>query len=349
LQVGSLVALFLFFAAYTELCLGSDRQSRVALLGMIGGLAVVCAGSLILMLTDPAGAFDVTVAPPRYKGLLQKPGGMAAAASLLVGLCLFIGGGIALRAAGAVLGIANLLLTEARTSWTALVLAVTVTALLSKQARWRYLWALVVIGSGGIFFSEITYLDLSRSLGLAMRVESIGALSGRTEIWEMALEGLSARPLLGYGFTLGADVFIPLRDKLSGTWGDLSALHEGATLDSGYIQTLCDAGWLGFVLYLYLIVSTILRSVRLASHVGLFYPAFCVIYLSIVNFGENMIYSGATLPSIVFWYFAFMLRRDEALSRPAGGPAGAPESTGPPRAASRITSASVGVTRCVKK
>ena len=48
----------------------------------------------------------------------------------------------------------------------------------------------------------------------ALRVESIGHMSGRTNIWEAAFEAIRNSPYVGFGYTKGAEGLLSLGPRL---------------------------------------------------------------------------------------------------------------------------------------
>jgi exopolysaccharide production protein ExoQ len=86
-------------------------------------------------------------------------------------------------------------------------------------------------------------------------------LSGRTLIWDVVLAMIADSPLLGHGYSAGTSAF---------AGPHLKEYFGPAVWDAhnGYLTILLETGIVGFLLYLYLVLSVIFRGTAQAKHEG---------------------------------------------------------------------------------
>lgn len=316
LQVLSLVAVTLFFMSYCEQAQQMPSMHDTAARIVLYALLPVCLGSLLLYKIAPTLAFDQTVErmvwdnPHRFKGLFGKPAGIAAASGILLGLCAFTKVHWLIRAVGALSSLMCLYLTLSRSFWVGSSVALLVTAFLYAKRKGLLLGAgigglLLILATVSIMDTKIPGLNQSRS----MRSDSLENLSGRTTLWTLALDRFWDRPVLGYGYTVGHQAFLYSRKaKGADVAGDNVDLFRNETfsLHNGYVQALLDSGGMGALLYTIILAITVWRIVwydRVKAHAAALYS---LVFLSIANIGETLVYTPATFHAAFYWYVAVL-------------------------------------------
>jgi|GEM_PF-1935984 len=325
LQVGSLAAVFLFFAAYFESgwdrLQGMDRYETLVRTAALLYLTVAVLGLLAAILR-PELAFETETTHRRLEGLFPEPGMLANAAGLLVGLSLF---GLKRRWfkwPALCAGLLCLALTLSRTNWAATLLAVVATGWLYHKSGRRWILA----GSGVLASAVVVVLLLNLSPDPGrfelVRPESLPTLSGRTNLWRAAIPAFRASPVVGHGYTTGTEAIIDVAKREDSRYLDYlgSLKARRGTMHNGYVQSLVDSGLFGLLVYLVLLLGALHHLVQ--RDVDRLYPAFfyVMVYGILANLGKNFIYSASVSDSVLFWavaVFAWSLR-ERPLEEPAG-------------------------------
>jgi O-antigen ligase len=134
---------------------------------------------------------------------------------------------------------------------------------------------------------------------LSAQDSEITDLTGRTEMWGLALEVLSERPLLGYGYEVSGKVWNDpqfAHQSFVGQWGS-----SKTSLHNGYLDVAIGSGILGVGLWLLILFSPLRGLIRLPlSDERAFYLAFIVQFLAL-NFFESAISTSRSFGSLAFW------------------------------------------------
>lgn len=131
-------------------------------------------------------------------------------------------------------------------------------------------------------------VDLGRDR-LAVEVDKLPTLSGRTIIWEVVRRWFHLRPRKGWGWN-GVWRYGPFREDLDATGYHVFSAH------SGYLEVALGAGWFGvaaLVVCLGAVVGSTLELLGRRPGVGALAMLAVVAYCLIVNLGET--YIGANL------------------------------------------------------
>lgn len=131
-------------------------------------------------------------------------------------------------------GSATLLLAYSRTSIIAAPLIVLLALWALRRVNLLATCALLALATGPLLL-EPMLVFLSRGQDAAI----FASMSGRTSMWEAALQSFGDSPVLGNGFFVG---------QKHVAWGDDGALLS--TTDSTYVETLVNLGFCGLVLVL---------------------------------------------------------------------------------------------------
>lgn len=308
LQILALVAVVLFSVAFTHAAAEDDRMTRSAARMVLVALTVVCVASLAVRQWHPALTYEETLEGPRFRGLFSKPAMMGAASGLLLGLGCFIRWNWGMRGLAIAASLPCLVLTGSRTFWIAGLAALGAASI--RYVRWS--WA--VLASGALILLVATFVGIaadvrvtSQQQAMLLRQGSIDTFSGRTAIWEQALQQYWKAPWLGHGFTAGGIALDRESQGLSALASSPQAAMQGSvTLHNGYVQALLDSGGIGALLYMAIIVSALLcflRYDRARHYAAEFY---CLLFLAIANLGETVIFGAAVFHGVWFWYLTVL-------------------------------------------
>jgi O-antigen ligase len=304
LQVTALAAIMLFSIAYF-----STVQPKLAiatiLVPALWVYALVLAGCLIYGKLAPTVAFVYEWGDPvpRFRGLFGEPAQLGIIAGLTIGFSVLVRTWWIVRIPAFIAGIMSVYYTYSRTFWIAVLAAFAVTAWVYKP-KLRIPMAVggIAVLLGGAVYMDTIIKDQSRVL----RADSLTNLSGRTEIWAVAMEKFQERPILGYGFTLGADAMMN-SDVIQGLLrqnGSDGQFVNTPTLHNGYVQAMLDSGLLGVVLYTAIVLGSIIQLWRNDARKK-FAPVMYVLVFSMVgNVGETYIFGAAQSHQALFWMMA---------------------------------------------
>jgi len=309
LQILSLMSAILFAIAYFESGTQLPRQRlRLLVLAMVAIYAITAYASLAFVKLTPGLAYEALFAgnatgyEMRFRGVFSKSGVMAAASGLFVGLAAIGVKNRILKVLLIVPGLLCLALTQSRSFWLAALLAGSATAWIYFP-RFRR-WIFVTTGAASIVVALALASNISvDTLGVYSfaRLNSVSTLSGRTALWQAAYRGWSNRPMFGYGFTLGG---LGLLDSQSISADDEPTQYSRMTLHNGYFQSIMDAGLFGFVFYLATIFVSLRSVLRFDADRRFPEALYVLVFLSIANGGESVVYSGSVFQSLSFWLFA---------------------------------------------
>jgi O-antigen ligase len=307
LQVMSLASVTLFFIAYVESSALDRDIFRWNLLTVGCAFLLVCMGSLVLLAVRPQLAFEVTSEGNRFRGLFNEPAMMGAVSGLLVGLAAFGRLSWLIRISGALAAIPCLYLTGSRTSWGAAAAGLLITGIIyiRQKRAWMIALAFVgVIGSLGLVIVDVHLASETQSK--VIRSGSIGTLSGRTVLWELALKKYQDSPFLGYGFTTGSDALASdMGDTLSTAFGVADRSQQKAfSLHSGYIQSFLDSGAIGASLYLSILGLALWRLLWYDQERRHGAEMYCLLFFSISNLTDTIIFGAAVFYEVFYWYLS---------------------------------------------
>ena len=322
LQSISLFSIMIFSIVYFEYM----RNCHVESYSIIANTILICFTlsmmlSIALKYIAPHIAYEALFidnlhgVESRFHGIYSKPGMLAAAAGILIGLGALAVKNNLLKILTIIPGIFCFLLSQARSFWIGCVVAFV-------SAVWIYFPTKkkLILMLSFVSFVMIICLALmiqtpviSKKAEKFARLESFSSFSGRFPLWNAAVIGFMESPFFGYGFTTGSagimsesstrsnKVYFRSKDEET---KEYNKEYYHLTLHNGYIQSLLDTGAIGTLFY----VLTILLSIRNLikydgdlKYSGVFYV---LIYLSVSNMGESVIFSGSVFHSILFWMFA---------------------------------------------
>src|SRR5262245_26913659 len=244
LQVIALGAIILFSVGYFA-TVPSVPAVNALLVPTFWVYALVAAGCLVYGKYFPGNAFVYEWGDPvpRFRGLFGEPAQMGMIAGLTFGFAIFVRTWWIVRIPALMAGALCVFYTFSRTFWVAALAALVGTLWMYKpRLRIPLAFAAIVIGLFGAIFMDKIVQEESRLL----RADSLSHMSGRTEIWSVAIDAFQERPLLGYGFSVGADAIMGtavIRNMGKSGYANTPTLHNG------FVQAILDSGALGLVLY----------------------------------------------------------------------------------------------------
>jgi O-antigen ligase len=315
LQIGSLLSLILFGISYFDPSCGKPAErTDFFFFTLIFIYFFVSIGSLVAARLTPEIAFESLYAGDalgyenRFRGLFSKAAMMGAASGLLIGAAWFWIRSIFLKSLLIAPALACLALTQSRTFFIALFVAAVATTWLTTTNKARSLGVGVgIMLVAGLLATASNLLPDQKALSTAFRVNTLGTLTGRTGLWERGIQALTIRPLLGFGFTVGSEG-LQLQhsgsDKLTATQIESSRAVARVSLHNGYIQSLLDSGMLGTFFYLSIFIVSLFRLIRSPERQERAVEIFLLLFFSIANLGESLVYSAAVFHSAIFWFLA---------------------------------------------
>ncbi len=188
-----------------------------------------------------------TTSTPRLGGLMIHPGVVALLASMA-----FFHGVLMLRSWPRVLAcgfaLITLTLTYTRSSQIAFLLALMLYLLLRCPRRIRLL-SLIALLSLAVSSAVVFRSGIAAYLARGQQAGDIESLSGRVDIWSVALNAAAKRPFLGYGFIAGP------RNVLRDNWVEVHWVppHAHNELVQAYLSGGVVAAVLITWLYLYVL------------------------------------------------------------------------------------------------
>lgn len=300
-QIASLAAIIIFSISYFD----SNNRIRqsFAINNIVYAYSAVLFFSLAAIYFYPTLAYSIehVSGQKRFSGLFGEPATMGVVSGALVGLSLFGLKNKYLKFICFGVGALCLAFTLSRTFWVATIVTIFLTSLIYHKKNKKIMIMVMVAASILAPISILTNYEFDKKeIETITRTESLENLSGRTYIWAIAFESAMMKPLLGYGYTVGADGVSLLS---SGGFAS-DSYRDRATLHSGYVQSLLDSGIVGSLFYLGIILLALYKLYfcdKDRKYVASFY---IVNYFAIANIGESLIYSVSSFDGIIFWLFA---------------------------------------------
>ena len=274
---------------------------------------VVCIISLMLIKLAPHMAYQVgnIAGGRRFAGLFGRPAMMGAASGILLGISMFYKFHKSkpvyiLRFIAGLVAFICLTLSGARTFLVAMIISITITAYRKYGNMSRWILITCFIAFVIYIFLEINQFKISEETReTTLRYDNISTLTGRAQIWEATIRALPQSPLVGFGFGVSGDALmkIGINTNYFSNLQD-SLIKSNPTLHNGYVQAIGDSGLLGGVLYICIVLGSCLAYWH--HQIFKIYTAeFClVIFLSVANFAESLIFKASTWQSSLFWYLA---------------------------------------------
>jgi O-antigen ligase len=201
-------------------------------------------------------AEDESVAVRRLGGQLVNPGALVIVAGIGFFYSLFFFTRKPWRWACCLLAVATLVLTGSRSGQAGFLFAVLLYAVVfSKKTAIR--WGTIGVLLLAVVTAIAAHNALLKYISRGQTVQTLASLDDRTRVWDAALEALSLRPLLGYGYSVGARA--ALRDHWTYSHWIPPHAHDE------FLQAALDGGVVAAALTLWLNVVVLYWGFRQAK------------------------------------------------------------------------------------
>lgn len=146
-----------------------------------------------------------------------------------------------------------------------------------------------------------------------LRLESIGTLSGRADMWMNSIPVALKKPL-GEGFCLGGMTLVETSEKT--TFSNIRSQHfdmfkknigAKGTVHNGYLQALFDLGLIGAALYVLIFLRGLFFAYKNlpSENMG---PFICIlVFFAIVNLSATILVSPTENNTLLFWVCWYIL------------------------------------------
>jgi O-antigen ligase len=264
---------------------------------------------LVLAYYQPQWVYESTREGYRFNGLYGKAAMMAAASGILFGLSVLGKWNWPARLTGVLVALPCLYLTGSRTFWVAAAVGLCVVAVL--YFKHKRAWLATAIITAVILPLMVTAADLhisSKEQSQIFRTTSMSNMSGRVTVWNVAMTKFWDRPILGYGFTIGADAFNNEAQGAEAAKALGTSVKYGKsftpTLHNGFFQALLDSGALGAFMYVMVIGYALWALFKRDTARRYGAEMYALIFLTLSNVGETIVFSAAEYPGVLYWYVA---------------------------------------------
>ncbi len=205
-----------------------------------------------------------------FLGIYNSKNAMASASSMLVlaGLCLAVDRRLPgrWRVLGvASLGLGGLLLYRANSVGTAVATAAVCMALmvvlalrhLSREQR-LVTGVLAILGFIALLLGMLSQIDMIAAMFLDATGKDL-SLTGRTDLWELAVDQIAHRPLLGAGFQA---VWVPGNPLAEMLWTEFGVeSRSGFHFHNAYLSNAVEIGVVGVAMQIVLVVGGLIGAV----------------------------------------------------------------------------------------
>ncbi|QKS30946.1 MAG: O-antigen ligase family protein [Candidatus Accumulibacter similis] len=265
---------------YTVACcyilcgLGWIRATNILVIS-VGALCAVC----LAYGAASGAAFVEYQGVQRLQGVLYGPHALAQPAA--VGLCLLASGQVKLsyrlRGVLTIIIASALWMTASRQAIAAGVLGIAIAlALRANGAMLRLIGATIALAATAVWaflFPDAGLFSLlARGEG-----DDISTLTGRTSIWNAAVDLIAMEPYLGYGFGAGG---VALQGYYRSGLADWTTYNA----HNGFLQCLLDLGFVGLLVFGSLFAFALRRCMHLPRTIAV--PVFaCTLALTMVERG----------------------------------------------------------------
>lgn len=282
---------------YFGLYLASRFSLKQQLQMLAWALGIVAVFSLLFTLAFPGAAIEAGANAGAWRGPFAQKNPFARLMVLgaLVFLLLALDGGRHryLLWGGFGISVLLILLTGSKT---ALVLLMTLIVLLPlyKALGWRDTTVIPLVITVILVTGSIAVLVVGNWENILLGLGRDPTLSGRTQLWEMALEKIAERPWLGYGY----QAF--WRDGGAATVIWNAEGYRPPHAHQGFINITLDLGLIGLFLFVMILIVTYVRAIawlRSGRTMIDLWPVSYVTFIFLYNQSENTIIANNS----IFW------------------------------------------------
>jgi exopolysaccharide production protein ExoQ len=210
---------------------------------------------------------------------------------------------------GLLLSVALVLLSTSKTALSLMILLLILPSFL-QYLRLRYNVLLPSLLAAFLTLSVVIVLVVGNQEVIFTSLGRDATLTGRTDIWDAALEQVSNRPLLGFGYkSFWLEEGLQSREIFYRTSWKVPNSHNG------YLDLLLDLGGLGLGAFLLSLGMSFVRAIAwLRLHAGPegLYPLVCLCYIVLYNVTESTL----LLDSLSFPWLLYVMVSTSVLTHP---------------------------------
>ena len=177
-----------------------------AVSALMAGLIVFCFVALLLGLLGADSAWETIVSPRRLRGTLAEPNSLGQLGGLLVVLSAGMWVERKIRwvpaSASIALGLAVAAMSLTRTIAPAIALALFGVGLI-RRPKPTLLFGTALAAAGIIGLVVVDNSAVTNALARGQPTEQLATLSSRFDLWEVSLDEIAEKPLIGHGFASG--------------------------------------------------------------------------------------------------------------------------------------------------
>ncbi len=240
--------------------------------------------------------------PNRYQGITGHPNMLGGLCMIAISLLMWRyrrSAGFGKTFFGAMFGLAwgLLLLSGSRSSIGCAVAAVLLWHVLLGQGL-RFSLTAVVVGVPLVLLSAAVVPSLERDQAAT---RTITDLTGREQFWGPSLALIGQRPLRGYGYEVGGEVWTDPRfstKQMESTWGSART-----SLHNGYLNAVIGMGLVGGLVWMIILVLPLIRALHLPPGDLKAVVVIVMVQCLLSNFVETAITSSRGFTSVAFWCF----------------------------------------------
>ena len=197
-----------------------------------------------------------------------------------------------------------MLFSQSRASLIMIPIMILLRLFKSNSKQYLFYIFLVIVGIGAVFY----YKDLLLQYILRGQTsEQLQGMSGRVNMWKIALDYFHMRPILGYGYGVGGSY---VSQYLPGAFKGIQHMHNG------FVETLVDTGIIGLSLlmlqvlyYIGMVIHNTLTLRVKKNMIDLLLLAYFIIR-SITSLGFGNWHS----MELILWYYMLLsIRRGKSI------------------------------------
>jgi O-antigen ligase len=249
-----LLAFYLFLSVYSRALTNEATHLAIGIIVRACWINIAIVW-LVLPFASSLAYCSEDAAPgsaPRLGGVVIHPGDLALLSSIVFFHTLLFFGGWH-RIFGCGLALLTLSLTYGRGAQIVFLISLFVYLIfLSKKTalQWVSIGLLLATAGSGLMFQD----NLVKYISRGQSVSDVSSLSDRTVVWQASLSAITQRPLLGYGFIIGA------RNALRDQWHSTHWIPPHA--HNEYLQAMLSGGAVALAIVVVLYFQLILFACR---------------------------------------------------------------------------------------
>lgn len=167
----------------------------------------------------------------------------------------------------------------------------------SKSFVFKFLSTFILVG--------IVYLSFTKNVYLMNRFLEEGGGINRGGLWNLAIEYIRKRPILGYGF--GASQVLNI---MSPNYWNVLNFHNS------YLSLIVDSGFLGMISFVIYIIYQLIDALRVVKKIEcieekIFIRTNIILIITflIMGYSETFFISVGSFEGLFLWFFIIMLQR----------------------------------------